>query len=180
MQRSLAIVMLVALGVSILSTTALVMASLGLPLHVGPGGPISPIQPTGGELVAQSFFDQSYIIAPASWIVLSSLWIWRGRIRSKWNSSGFSQDAFDLLVKMKGGPTRMKLLQAMNAPKDRSQLATELELDWKAVDRHVQLLQRYNFIKADSSHGQIVLYTITPEGEKLLHLMQELDSEFGR
>jgi len=71
----------------------------------------------------------------------------------------------------------MKLLQALNAPKDRSQLAQELKLDWKAVDRHVQLLQRYNFIKEDSAFGQIILYTITPEGDKLLHLMQEMDSE---
>jgi DNA-binding MarR family transcriptional regulator len=79
---------------------------------------------------------------------------------------------------MKGGPTRMKLLQALSVPKDRSQLASELQLDWKAVDRHVQLLQRYNFIREDSSYGQIVLYTITPEGDKLPRLMRELDSEF--
>jgi len=71
----------------------------------------------------------------------------------------------------------MKLLQALNAPKDRSQLAQELKLDWKAVDRHVQLLQRYNFIKQDSAYGQIILYTITPDGDRLLHLMQELDTE---
>jgi predicted transcriptional regulator len=165
------------LAVSILSTASLIMMSIGLPLHFGTAGPFNPIQPTESQVIAQGFFDQSYVIAPASWILLSGVWIWRGKIRSKWNSSGYTQDAFDLLVKMKGGPTRLKLLQALNAPKDRSKLAQELGIDWKAVDRHVQILQRYNFIKQDSSYGQVVLYTITPDGEKLLQLIQELDSE---
>ncbi len=173
------IVLLVFLVISILSTASLVLASIGLPVHIGPTGPFSGIKPTGAQVFAQSFFDQSFIIAPASWAAVCGMWIWRGKMRSKWNSSGFTQDAFDLLVKMRGGPTRLKLLQALNAPKDRSQLAHELNLDWKAIDRHVQILQKYNFIREDSSHGQIVLYTITPEGDKLLHLIEELDSQSG-
>jgi hypothetical protein len=177
MRRLFSIILLVALGISILSTSALIMQSIGLPLQVGPSGPFSPIKPSDGQVLVQGFLNQSFVIAPTSWIFVCGMWIWRGRLRTKWNSSGFTQDAFDLLVKMKGGPTRMKLLQSLNAPKDRSQLAQELKLDWKAVDRHVQLLQRYNFIKEDSAFGQIILYTITPEGDKLLHLMQEMDSE---
>jgi predicted transcriptional regulator len=175
--RSITVIMLIVLGVSILSTAVLVMASISLPVHVITGGPFSQTKPSETAVIVQGFFDSTYITAPASWAFLAGIWIWRGRIRSRWHSSGFSQDAFDLLVKMKGGPTRMKLLQALNVPKDRAQLAQELNLDWKAVDRHVQILQRYNFIKEESSYGQIILYTITPEGEKLLSLMRELDSE---
>jgi hypothetical protein len=177
MRRLVSVIFLLALSVSILATGSLVMQSIGLPLHVGPQGPFSQIKPSQGQVLVQGFLDQSFVIAPTSWVLVCGIWIWRGRIRTKWNSSGFTQEAFDLLVKMKGGPTRMKLLQALNAPKDRSQLAQELKLDWKAVDRHVQLLQRYNFIKQDSAYGQIILYTITPDGDRLLHLMQELDAE---
>ncbi len=102
------------------------------------------------------------------------MWIWRGKTRTKWNSSGFTQDSFDLLVKMKGGPTRLKLLNALGTPKDRSQLAQELRMDWKAIDRHIQLLTKYNFIREDAAFGAIKLYTLTIEGEKLLRLIKDL------
>jgi hypothetical protein len=171
---------LITLCISVLSSAALIMASIGYPISIGQGfaGPLAPVHPSEGQVVLQGFPNFSYVIAPTSWVILCGLWIWRGKVRSKWNSSGFTQEAFDLLVRMKGGPTRMKLLQALSVPKDRSQLASELQLDWKAVDRHVQLLQWYNFIREDSSYGQIVLSTITPEGDKLLRLTRELDSEF--
>ncbi len=51
-------------------------------------------------------------------------------------------------------------------------------MDWKAVDRHVQLLIKYNFIREDASFGAIKLYTLTTDGEKLLHLIKDM-SEVG-
>ena len=170
------VVLVLVMGVSVLSTSALVLQSMGTPLSVGPGGigGTSPIKPSGPQVLIQGFFDQAYIIAPASWALLCGMWIWRGKVRTRWNSSGFAQDSFDLLVKMKGGPTRVKLLNALDAPKDRSRLAQEIGMDWKAVDRHVQLLMRYSFIKEEQSIGSIKLYKLTPEGEKLLHLIQEM------
>ncbi|MFI5419694.1 MAG: winged helix-turn-helix domain-containing protein, partial [Nitrososphaerales archaeon] len=172
-------ILLVVLAVSILSTAALVLEALGFPLSVGgSGGNTSPIKPTGPQVAINGVLNVSYIVAPISWTVLSAMWIWRGKTRAKWNSSGFSQDSFHLLVKMKGGPTRLKLLDALGSPKDRSQLAQELGMDWKAVDRHIQLLIKYNFIREDASFGAIKLYTLTAEGEKLLRLIKDM-SELG-
>ena len=166
---------------SVLSTTALVLQVLGFPLSVGGGGGnISPIKPSGAQVAINGILDASYVIAPISWTALAAMWIWRGKTRAKWNSSGFTQDSFDLLVKMKGGPTRLKLLDALNTPKDRSQLAQELGMDWKAVDRHVQLLTKYNFIHEDASFGAIKLYALTVEGEKLLLLMKDLAEGDGQ
>jgi DNA-binding MarR family transcriptional regulator len=165
----------VVLAVSILFTAALVLEALGFPLSVGgSGGNTSPIKPTGPQVAINSILNVSYIVAPISWTVLSTMWIWRGKTRARWNSSGFNQDSFDLLVKMKGGTTRLKLLDALGSPKDRSQLAQELEMDWKAVDRHIQLLIKYNFIREDASFGAIKLYILTADGEKLLRLIKDM------
>jgi predicted transcriptional regulator len=174
--RASTVLILAMLTISILATTALILLAFGLPLNVGPGGLVgtSIIRPSTAQIFVQGFFDDSFAIAPASWAVLAGAWIWRGKLRSKWNSSGFDQDSFDLLVKMKGGPTRVKLLNALAAPKDRSKLAQEMGMDWKAVDRHVQLLLRYSFVKEEQAFGAVKLYTLTPEGEKLLHLIQEM------
>jgi hypothetical protein len=174
LSRKVTALLLFALGVSILSTSALILQALGIPLSVGRVGPNSQIQPTGPEIAVNSFLDQAYIIAPLSWTAIFGMWIWRGKLRTKWNSSGFTQDSFDLLVKMKGGPTRLKLLNALAVPKDRSQLAQELGMDWKGVDRHIQLLMRYSFIREDAAFGAIKLYTLTPDGEKLLGLVKEM------
>jgi DNA-binding transcriptional ArsR family regulator len=75
---------------------------------------------------------------------------------------------------MKGGPTRLSILKALAAPKDRLQLANQLSLDWKTVDHHVRVLNEYGFIKATSSYGTIVLYGLTKQGEILLKLIDEL------
>jgi DNA-binding MarR family transcriptional regulator len=180
MPRKTTALLFIVLGVSILSTSALVLQALGLPLSVGPSGVgTSLIQATPQQVAVNSLLGASFIIAPLSWSILAAMWVWRGKTRAKWNSSGFTQDSFDLLVKMKGGPTRLKLLDALNTPKDRSKLAQELGMDWKAVDRHIQLLVRYNFIKEDASFGAIKLFTLTPDGEKLLHVIREM-SEFDK
>lgn len=111
---------------------------------------------------------------PASWFLVGLAWIWRGRMRSRWKNAGFDADSFRLIVKMKGGPTRLSILKALAAPKDRLQLANELGLDWKTVDHHIRVLGDYGFIQATSSYGSIVLYGLTRQGEMLLRLMEEL------
>lgn len=67
-------------------------------------------------------------------------------MRSRWKNAGFDADSFRLIVKMKGGPTRLSILKALAAPKDRLQLANELGLDWKTVDHHIRVLGDYGFI----------------------------------
>lgn len=174
--RLFPILVLATLCVAAVSTFLLVLLAIGLPLSVGAltGIGTSVQRPTTAEVFIQGFFNDSYVVAPVSWAALCAAWIWRGKHRSRWNSSGFTEDSFDLLLKMKGGPTRLKLLNALVAPRDRSQLAQEMGMDWKSVDRHVQLLLRYSFIKEVQSFGSVKVYSLTSEGDKLLNLVKEM------
>jgi len=123
----------------------------------------------------------SFALAPLGWVVVVGAWFWRGRVRSRWMALGFDSDVFQLFMKMRGGATRLKLLENLNAPKDRMQLAQELGLDWKAVDRHVQLLNKYGFIGEQAAYGNVKVYQVTPLGRMLLQLLDELTaSEQGR
>jgi len=136
----------------------------------------SGLAPSGSPLTLalEGAKSVSPLTFPLSWSVVGFAWIWRGRIRSRWKSAGLDSDSFRLILKMKGGPTRLSILKALAAPKDRLQLANELSLDWKTVDHHIRVLTEYGFIKATSSYGTIVLYGITKQGETLLKLMDEL------
>jgi DNA-binding MarR family transcriptional regulator len=107
--------------------------------------------------------------------MVAGAWIWRGRVRSRWRELGFESDIFELFMKMKGGATRIKLLNVLQVPKDRLQIAEQLGLDWKTVDRHMQILNKYGFVHEQASYGTIRLYEMTPLGKMLLKLYDELN-----
>lgn len=105
------------------------------------------------------------------------MWIWRGRMRSKWTQLGFDSDVFSLFVKMKGAKTRIRLLESLSVPKDRLQLAEELGLDWKSVDRHVAVMKKYGFVEDKVAYGRVRMYQLTPMGVSLMKLLEELSRE---
>lgn len=128
-------------------------------------------------LTAKFFEDHSLELAPASWFAVGGMWIWRGRMRSKWTQLGFDSDVFSLFVKMKGAKTRIRLLESLSVPKDRLQLAEELGLDWKSVDRHVAVMKKYGFVEDKVAYGRVRMYQLTPMGVSLMKLLEELSRE---
>jgi hypothetical protein len=130
--------------------------------------------------VYQFLVLHSLALAPGSWVLVGGMWIWRGRMRSRWTDFGFDSDVFGLFVKMKGGKTRIRLLDALSLPKDRLQLAQELGLDWKGVDRHLLLMKKYGFVDDKIAYGKVRMYELTPLGVSLLRLLQELSREERR
>ncbi len=130
--------------------------------------------------VVQFFEIHSLALAPGSWIAVAGMWIWRGRMKSRWMGLGFDSDVFGLFVRMKGGKTRLRLLDALSLPKDRQQLALELGLDWKGVDRHLMLMKKYGFVDDRVAYGKVRMYQLTPLGVSLLKLLQELSREDRR
>ena len=104
-----------------------------------------------------------------------SVRIWRGRLRSRWESLGFDSDMFDLFMRMKGARTRLNLLCALSRPMDRLQLARELGLDWNGVDYHIVLLNKHGLVHEDTLSGRVRIYRLTPLGESLLRLLAEFE-----
>jgi predicted transcriptional regulator len=136
-----------------------------------------PGSQTPPQRILAFFEGRSPILAPTSWVLVGGLWIWRGRMKSRWEASGFESDIFQLFVRMKGGATRIKLLNSLSNPKDRFQLAQELGLDWKAVDYQVELLRKHGFVKQWKAYGKVRMYEVTPMGKKLLELLTDLESK---
>lgn len=131
------------------------------------------------NLVLNFFGDHSLAFAPGSWILVGGLWIWRGRMKSRWEALGFDSEVFELFVRMRGGKTRVKLLNSLLIPKDRFQLANELGLDWKAVDRHMAMLDKFGFVHEQAAFGRVRIYELTTVGKMLLKLLQSLNEEEG-
>jgi DNA-binding transcriptional ArsR family regulator len=125
----------------------------------------------------QFLLGNSPALSATSWALVGGVWIWRGRVKSRWEGLGFDSGTFDLFIKMKGAKTRLNLLDALSMPKDRLQLAQQLGLDWKAVDYHIVLLNKYGLVHEDQAYGRVKMYRLTTLGETLLQLLKEFDRE---
>ncbi len=83
--------------------------------------------------------------------------VWRGKVRSRWESLGFDSGIFELFIRMKGAKTRLSLLDALSVPKDRMRLARELGVDWRAVDYHIYRLSKCGLVQEDRAFGNVKL-----------------------
>lgn len=132
---------------------------------------------------ATNFENLSYFIAPASWFFVGfGVWVWKGKARTLFRDAGFDKDVFRLLVRTKGGKSRVRLLKTLMLPKDRMELSKELGLDWKAVDRHLRVLQEFGLIQeVVNIQTSTRLFGLTKVGEILLNVlekMEELEKEY--
>ena len=112
-----------------------------------------------------------------SWGCIGALWMWRGRVRRRWTQLGFNRDSFKLLVRMRGGETRLRMLKSLSLPKDRNQLASELGMDWKGIDRHTKILSKYGLLEKEAAYGKVVMFKLTTAGRSLVQLLEELEQE---
>jgi len=135
---------------------------------------------TDEQLVAQNPADQlsaaiygsSPFLLPITWGAVAGTLIWRGKVRSAWSRQGYDYDTFKLVAKMRGSPMRIRLLNAVSGgPKNKLQLAKELEVDWKTVDNHVEMLLQGRLVQERTVVGTARYYAITHDGMKVLSLL---------
>ena len=98
---------------------------------------------------------------------------WRGKVRQKWTESGLECSVFELLARMRGGPTRTKLLEMLIQPRNKLQLANEVRIDWKAVDRHVCKLLDCGLVQVSAVAGTCIVYVATENGKRVLAVLKE-------
>lgn len=130
--------------------------------------------------VIQFLSTHSLFLTPTSWLFVGGVWIWRGRVKSRWEGLGFDSDVFRLFMKMKGGKTRLRLLSTLVKPKDRFQLAQELGMDWRAIDQHIVTLSRHGLVSDEVAYGKVRMYQLTPSGKLMLELLQDIDADVGK
>ncbi len=77
---------------------------------------------------------------------------------------------------MKGATTRLKILESLDTPMDRLQLANKLGLDWKAIDRQTEILCRYGLVREQQAYGKLKIYSLSEGGKTMLKLIKELST----
>ena len=114
--------------------------------------------------------DRKFACAEISISACYRAW-WKGGTRTRWTQSGLCAGVFELLVLMKGSLTRLLILDVLSTqPKNKLQLADQLDIDWKAVDRHMKKLLEYNLVGVYITVGTSTVFAITQKGKHALDL----------
>ena len=66
------------------------------------------------------------------------------------------------------------LLNYLGEPRQRAELSKLSGLDWKEVDREIDLLQRFGLITLYAQSGSMKLYKLSEQGKVMLKLIMEL------
>jgi predicted transcriptional regulator len=128
--------------------------------------------------LSATIYDSSPVILPITWGAVAGTLMWRGKVRSAWSRQGYDYDTFKLVTKMRGSPTRIRLLNAVSGtPKNKLQLAKELDVDWKTVDNHVAMLTQSGPVEEKQVVGTAKFYLITESGTRILSLLSTSGSK---
>ncbi|MGB9925791.1 MAG: ArsR/SmtB family transcription factor [Candidatus Bathyarchaeales archaeon] len=77
-------------------------------------------------------------------------------------------DLYLLLNFSRGANSRKKILKTIvYGPKNCNQIAIKLGLNWRTIYRHLQILEKENFVKS-FGFGKRKFYKLTQKGEKAI------------
>lgn len=122
-------------------------------------------------LLVVGLYAKSTYIASAAWGLFLLSLFYKGKTKSIWHKNGYDYDLFKMLVKMRGGPIRIKILQSLILPKNKLQVANEIGFDWRSADSHIETLLKHGLIKEMVSVGTSKYFIITEKGKDVLTLM---------
>lgn len=87
---------------------------------------------------------------------------------------------WQVLAGTKGGPNRIRILRALEErPRNRNQLADDLDLDYKTIEHHLDVLEDNGLVEStDSDYGAVFLITDRTQHhwEKATEIMEQVQS----
>ena len=86
---------------------------------------------------------------------------------------------WQVLAGTRGGPNRARILRALSdRPRNRNQLAEDLDLNYKTVEHHLGVLERNSLVTCtDSDYGAVYLPSDRAEThwDRILEIIEQID-----
>jgi DNA-binding transcriptional ArsR family regulator len=158
--------LLIPLSSFALFETALTIIAAGQfgagPAQTGASGPFSLL------------WTYSPHLAVVSWTAVVATIVLGRSGKGIFAKKGFQDEVYNLIVKMRGGESRLAILRSLETPRHRYDLSGATGLDWKEVDRQLSILENYGLVKIHAQSGSVKLYQITEQGRILIKLVDDL------
>jgi DNA-binding MarR family transcriptional regulator len=75
------------------------------------------------------------------------------------------------IFKGKGGARRLTIMESLNVPRQRNEVAKLTNTDWKEVDRNIRILEAANLVRLRTAKTAFPFYELTEQGEELLEII---------
>lgn len=72
------------------------------------------------------------------------------------------------IFKGKGGARRLTILESLDVPRQRNEVARLTNTDWKEVARNIKILESANLVRVSNTKTSYPSYVLTDQGEELL------------
>lgn len=97
-------------------------------------------------------------------------------LKKELSRSGNNKEIY-LIFKSKGGLRRLSIMESMDGPKLRNEIARTTKTDWKEVDRNLRILKSVDLVRTQSPHEAVSVYELTEKGKEVLHLVKAILGE---
>lgn len=101
----------------------------------------------------------------------------RPRDQKKWVAAGLDEPIPQILTKMRGAQSRVKILSSLQEPRHRGFLSDTTGIDWREVAREIVILRRYGLVELVEKKGRTEMYHLTGKGMLALKLIEGLGPE---
>jgi len=81
---------------------------------------------------------------------------------------------YNLLFNSRGSKNRVKILMSLTTPKTRQDIAKELGIDWKEVDKNLRILIKSNLMKIIYENSKTKRYGLTSYGESIVNIIKNI------
>jgi hypothetical protein len=98
--------------------------------------------------------------------------------RRDWTSAGLNKDLADVMTEKRGALSRFRILKTLESPQHRGHVSDATSIDWREVNREVELLRGFGLVNSLGKIGKTEMYGLTGKGRITLDLIQKrLNSE---
>ncbi len=117
--------------------------------------------------------DSSPYLSSVMWVFFLASLAFKGKTKSLWHDNGLDYDIFRILLKMRGGISRIEIMEVLSLPKNKLQIAKSLSMDWRSIDNHVNILLKNNLIDEMATVGTSKYYILTRKGKNVMSLIKK-------
>lgn len=137
------------------------------------------------DTISRSFIAVPMYLGILGWVltvyeaVSTKRYEFNGILRKIIISEGFDSDIYRIFSS-RGGSKRLAIMQALETPKLRNEIAIITNIDWKEVDRNIRILEAANLVKMQFSHGSLSVYRLTETGKDLVNTIMSYQSRTSK
>lgn len=119
-------------------------------------------------------FDGYLFLTAALWAatILTSFRLSKTQL-ANWLDYGLDRDTIDLMITKRGANSRFRIMENLDIPRNRENIARATGIDWREVTREIGVLENHGLVYLSDTNGKVKKYVLTGKGRITVTLARE-------